>query len=161
MSWNTKLVDGRPSHKHPLYRTWKGMRERCNNPNHKDYNLYGGKGISFCERWQEFANFAEDMSPRPKGKTLDRIDGDKDYSPDNCRWATYKEQALNQKKRRTGFKKGAYKSSKTGFSGIYIMPNNRYRAVVFVEGKNKHVGCFNSLEEALAAQDDLLNALKR
>lgn len=154
MVWNTKLIDGVASSRHPLYRTWKGMRERCNNPNHKDYAIYGGKGVSVCSRWDNFEFFVSDMGCRPSGKTLDRIDPNKNYCPENCRWATHKEQALNQKKRKTGFKKGAYSCSKTGHSGIYPMSNGKFRAVIFANGKNKHIGCFESIACALKAQQD-------
>ena len=82
---------------HPLYRTWEKMRERCNNPNSISYARYGGKGVKVCARWDEFLHFIEDMGERPDGHTLDRINGDEDYCPENCRWATHKEQAANRK----------------------------------------------------------------
>lgn len=84
--------------KHPLYRTYASMKNRCYNTNSHNYSWYGGKGIKICDRWlNSFLDFVSDVGERPKGTTLDRIDGDKDYSPDNCRWATYKEQAQNRK----------------------------------------------------------------
>lgn len=74
------------------------MRERCYNPNHAYYAAYGERGIVVCDRWRNsFANFLEDMGEKPRGKTLDRIHVDGNYEPENCRWATAKQQYLNQR----------------------------------------------------------------
>ena len=77
------------------YNSWAQMRARCNNPKNPKYYLYGERGISVCERWSKFSAFLEDMGERPKGHTLDRIDGSKDYEPSNCRWATPRQQSAN------------------------------------------------------------------
>ena len=84
---------------HPLYYTWRGMRSRCNDPTHKNYPNYGGRGIKVCDRWlHSFQNFRTDMGDKPTpNHTLDRINNDEGYSPDNCRWQTRKEQAHNRK----------------------------------------------------------------
>lgn len=76
--------------------SWVGMRERCSNPNHSRANSYIGKGIKVCKRWDKFENFYADMGDRPEGHSLERIDRDRDYTPENCVWATPKEQAINR-----------------------------------------------------------------
>lgn len=85
----------------PEYKSWTAMKERCLSPNHHNYPRYGGSGITVCDRWLEsFENFHADMGDRPAGMTLDRIDGDGPYSPDNCRWAGAAQQSRNRKSTR-------------------------------------------------------------
>lgn len=80
-----------------IYNIWKAMRQRCMNKNSFDYKWYGGRGITICDRWNVFNNFFEDMGHKPEGKSLDRIDNDFGYSPENCKWSTQKEQVNNSR----------------------------------------------------------------
>lgn len=82
------------------YRTWQDMRERCENPNDGKHKHYGGRGITVCDRWQTFEYFYADMGDKPAGLTIDRINNDGDYTPENCKWSTRKQQQRNKRNNR-------------------------------------------------------------
>lgn len=81
-------------------KVWEGMIRRCTNPNDKDFSRYGGRGIRVCELWLDVRNFAKDMGEKPQGCSLDRIDPNGDYCPQNCRWATPAQQGANKRNNR-------------------------------------------------------------
>jgi hypothetical protein len=94
-------VDKHPNQTHVMtksrvYKIWTGMHSRCKIPSATGYKNYGGKGVSVCERWNSFENFLSDMGDAPDGMSIDRKDSTGNYEPENCKWATRKEQNRNQ-----------------------------------------------------------------
>lgn len=81
----------------PEFSSWSSMFQRCTNPQASGYMYYGGRGITICERWNDFANFLADLGPRPDGTSLDRINNNDGYHPANCRWATPLQQQNNRR----------------------------------------------------------------
>ena len=112
------------------------MRTRCFNPNFRYYSYYGGRGITVCDRWNDFWLFAEDMGERPNGHTLDRINNEGNYEPSNCRWASKELQKLNKRPENGKF--------------ILQVPSG-YRVAITIERNSKpHRKTFRTLDEAQA-----------
>lgn len=89
----TKVTNLSELYQTRIYKAWSNMKTRCNNPKFNEYHRYGGRGISYCKEWDRFESFYLDMVDGYSDTlTLDRIDNDKGYSKDNCRWATIEEQ---------------------------------------------------------------------
>lgn len=111
----------------PEYAIWAAMRNRCTNPNDRNYKNYGGRGITLCERWQAFPSFYADMGSRPSSRhSIERLDNNGHYSPDNCKWATVEEQQLNRRTARLLTFKGetcnlAIWAKRTGLSVTCIL----------------------------------------
>lgn len=129
------------------HRSWDHAKQRVSNPNNVGYKNYGGRGITMCSEWlTSFERFYRDMGNRPEGTSLDRIDNDKDYSPENCRWATRSEQNRN----RRFF--GKTLSNTRGV--VWCTYTNKWRAVIKMNGKNIHLGRYKDLTEAIKVRKE-------
>lgn len=128
---------------YPLtYNSWKGMKERCNNPKHRMFSYYGGRGIKVCRRWLRFKEFLMDMGIKPQGLQIDRIDPEKGYEPANCRWVTSSQNNANRRP-----------FSSTGFKNVAQRPSGRFVAHIRKDGVRTVIGTYDTAEEAARAHD--------
>jgi hypothetical protein len=149
---NTKHGHARKGNYSTEYTAWQNMKARCYNPNHPYFPYYGKRGITVCKRWRgSFKAFLADMGPKPSRKrSIDRIDNDGIYKPSNCHWGTGSEQIRNRRLRRIG---------KYGFRGVHCRHCHSKRywwATIMINGKNRYLGCFDSVEKAARAYDAAL-----
>ena len=128
-----------------LYKIWAGMRERCDNPKHKDYAIYGGRGITYQESWSVFENFKKDMIENYSDDLeLDRIDPESNYSADNCRWASESLQSYNQR---------LSKKNTSGVCGVYYCKRvNKWMAQISKDGIKMKIGQFTDFDSAVFAR---------
>lgn len=134
---NTKWLNG----KHwmsPTYTTWISMRQRCNNSKHMAYPKYGAVGIRVCKSWDNsFINFLKDMGERPVGKSIDRKDNTMGYFPENCRWATPKQQANNTRANISNYRKGLLKKFNIDNRTYLYRKKTGWKMKDFLIGNNK------------------------
>lgn len=130
------------------YRTRTSMLTRCYNPKNKDFKDYGGRGITVCDEWRNsFKAFLDDMGKRPPGKTLDRIDVNKGYYKENCRWATTSVQQINKR----------FAPNKSGYIGVYYHKSG-WRAIF----RQIHIGLYpTKLQASIAYQKARTEYLNR
>ena len=128
------------------HQAWSRMKQRCYNENNPDYPEYGGRGIKVCDRWLEsFSNFLQDMGLSPEGTSLDRIDVNSGYEPDNCRWTTPTIQCINRR---------VFKNSKSGKAGVtWSKKSSKWEARITVNKIEMFLGYFEDLEDAIARRE--------
>jgi hypothetical protein len=136
-----------------LYNIWKSIKGRVLNPKHKHYNDYGGRGITICEEWKNdvkaFYNWAiSNGYEENKGLSIDRIDNDGNYCPENCRWTTQTIQSRNQRMK---------KNNTSGYKGVYCLKDsNKYKAIITINKKQIYLGLFPTAVEGAIAYNNYI-----
>jgi hypothetical protein len=150
ISKSNTCVDDRLHHGYKgtkIYRTYHNIKQRCNNPKHPRYNDYGNRGITMCEEWlnniTSFINWAIENGYN-ESLSIDRIDNNKGYSPDNCRCVSYAVQSINKSLR---------KDNTSGYKGV-TKDSHNWRAQIQIKGKQKFLGYFDTAEEASEAYEN-------
>jgi DNA-directed RNA polymerase subunit RPC12/RpoP len=136
-----------------LYRAWADIKNRTLNPKHKHYNDYGGRGITICDEWKDDVKSFYDWAmsngyEEDKGLSIDRIDNDGNYCPENCRWTTKTIQARNQRIR---------KNNTSGYRGVtFHKRDKKFTAYITVDKNNIHLGSFQTKEEGAIAYNNYI-----
>jgi len=134
---------------HPLYKTWLNIKQRCTNPKRNDYSYYGGRGITVCDEWlasfQAFYDWCI-ANGWGKGLTIDRLNVDGNYCPENCRWVSRTVQAQNRRKQ---------KSNTSGINGV-LFQGSSWRYDITINGKRTKKRGFPSKEAALEARNQFI-----
>jgi len=139
---------------HPAYRVWQSMRNRCNNKNHHSYKNYGGKGITVCKEWEDVTTFMQWCLSNgyEKGLDLDRIDNDKGYYPENCRFVSRRQNIHNRNPLSS--------LNTSGYAGITILASGKFatkiKSIDINGGKTKFLGHYPTVEEAVIARNTFI-----
>lgn len=132
--------------KEPLFDVWRSIIARCDNPNDNRYEWYGARGIDYPLKWKEYSGFMEDMFPTfEEGLTIDRVDVDKGYSKENCRWTNMSVQGHNRR---------AYEDCTSKYTGVAEHSNGKWTVYINIYKKRCYIHLWTNEEDAAKAYDD-------